>query len=98
MRLLELEKLDIGINAATVVSQIDKRDSTDNLDHGHLRQFPQLRVRDGVLLRLIGKWLRAGVMDRGCISYQPRLELRTPTVTRRVFLIKVFPGPYLKSA
>ena len=29
----------------------------------HLGTFLQLRVRDGVLLRLIGKWLNAGVME-----------------------------------
>ena len=43
--------------------------SFDNLDHGHLRTFLQHRVRDGVLLRLIGKWLKAGVMEDGSVSY-----------------------------
>jgi hypothetical protein len=28
----------------------------------------QLRVRDGVLLRLIGKWLNAGVLENGCLT------------------------------
>jgi retron-type reverse transcriptase len=41
----------------------------DTLDHGHLRQFVQHRVLDGVLLRLIGKWLNAGVMEAGQLSY-----------------------------
>ena len=41
----------------------------DTLDHAHLREFIQLRVRDGVVLRLIGKWLKAGVMEDGNISY-----------------------------
>jgi group II intron reverse transcriptase/maturase len=39
------------------------------LDHAHLREFLQQRVRDGVLLRLIGKWLKAGVMEDGSVSY-----------------------------
>src|SRR3954468_13007779 len=51
------------------VLEVDIRKFFDNLDHGHLRAFLQLRVRDGVLLRLIGKWLKAGVMDDGCVSY-----------------------------
>jgi group II intron reverse transcriptase/maturase len=51
------------------VLEVDIRKFFDNLDHGHLRQFLQLRVRDGVLLRLIGKWLKAGVMEEGCVSY-----------------------------
>jgi RNA-directed DNA polymerase len=51
------------------VLEVDIRKFFDNLDHGHLRAFLQHRVRDGVLLRLIGKWLRAGVMEDGCVSY-----------------------------
>jgi group II intron reverse transcriptase/maturase len=51
------------------VLEVDIRKFFDNLDHGHLREFLQLRVRDGVLLRLIGKWLNAGVMEDGSVSY-----------------------------
>jgi RNA-directed DNA polymerase len=51
------------------VLEVDIRKFFDNLDHGHLRRFLQLRVRDGVLLRLIGKWLKAGVMEDGSVSY-----------------------------
>jgi RNA-directed DNA polymerase len=53
----------------SAVLEVDIRKFFDTLDHGHLRQFLQLRVRDGVLLRLIGKWLNAGVMEHGCVSY-----------------------------
>ncbi len=35
----------------------------DNLDHGLIREFIRKRVKDGGLLRLIGKWLNAGVLD-----------------------------------
>jgi RNA-directed DNA polymerase len=49
--------------------EVDIRKFFDNLDHGHLRKFLQLRVRDGVLLCLIGKWLNAGVMEDGSVSY-----------------------------
>jgi group II intron reverse transcriptase/maturase len=51
------------------VLEVDIRKFFDNLNHGHLRQFLQLRVRDGVLLRLIDKWLKAGVMEEGHVSY-----------------------------
>ena len=46
------------------VLEVDIRKFFDTLDHAHLRAFLQ-RVRDGVLLRLIGKWLKAGVMEDG---------------------------------
>jgi RNA-directed DNA polymerase len=51
------------------VLEVDIRKFFDTLDHAHLRQFLQLRVRDGVLTRLIGKWLNAGVMEEGNLSY-----------------------------
>jgi retron-type reverse transcriptase len=43
--------------------------SFDTLDHAHLRSLVQHRVRDGVLQRLIGKWLNAGVMEDGALTY-----------------------------
>src|SRR5262245_52927863 len=35
----------------------------DSLDHGLLQEFLQQRVKDGSILRLIGKWLQAGVVE-----------------------------------
>ena len=47
------------------VIEVDIQSFFDTLDRGHLRTFVRQRVRDGVLLRLIGKWLRAGVLEAG---------------------------------
>ncbi len=41
----------------------------DNIDHNLLRGFIKRRVNDGGMLRLIGKWLNAGVMEEGILSY-----------------------------
>jgi len=49
--------------------EVDIRKFFDTLDHGHLRQLLRQRVRDGVLLRLIDKWLRAGVLEGGELTY-----------------------------
>jgi RNA-directed DNA polymerase len=51
------------------ILDVDVRKFFDNLDHGYLQKFLQQRVRDGVLVRLIGKWLKAGVMEDGSVSY-----------------------------
>jgi RNA-directed DNA polymerase len=51
------------------VLKVDIQKFFDTLDQGHLRTFLRLRVRDGVLLRLIDKWLKAGVMEDGSVSY-----------------------------
>ena len=51
------------------VIDLDIRKFFDTLDHIHIQKILRQRVRDGVLLRLIGKWLNAGVMEEGCITY-----------------------------
>lgn len=50
------------------VLEVDIKSFFDELDHGHLRGFVRKRVRDGVLLRLVGKWLKAGVLEDGSIK------------------------------
>jgi group II intron reverse transcriptase/maturase len=51
------------------VLEVDIKKFFDTLDHAHLREILRRRVRDGVLLRLIGKWLNAGVQEAGQLSY-----------------------------
>jgi RNA-directed DNA polymerase len=51
------------------VLEIDIRRYFDTIDHRHLREILRRRVLDGVLLRLIGKWLNAGVLEDGVLTY-----------------------------
>lgn len=60
-----------SMNGGWVV-EVDIRKFFDTVDHRHLLEFVRRRVRDGVLLRLIGKWLNAGVMEGGAVSYPVR--------------------------
>src|SRR5262249_12380048 len=65
----------------------DIRQFFDTLDHGHLRTFLRRRVRDGVLLRLLDKWLKAGVLEDGSVSYPeagtpPGGVITPPTILR----------------
>jgi len=57
------------------IEEVDIRKFFDTLDHAHLRELLRLRIRDGVLLRLIGKWLNAGVLEDGSLSFP---EFGTP--------------------
>jgi RNA-directed DNA polymerase len=50
------------------VVEVDIRSFFDTLDHAQLRELLKRRVRDGVLLRLIGKWLRAGILEGGVLT------------------------------
>jgi RNA-directed DNA polymerase len=51
------------------ILDVDVRKFFDTLDHGRLREILRRRVLDGVLLRLIDKWLNAGVLEDGGITY-----------------------------
>lgn len=51
------------------VLEVDIRKFFDTMDHGELRRIVQQRVRDGVLLQLIGKWMNAGVLKDSGIEY-----------------------------
>lgn len=50
------------------IVEVDIRKFFDTLDHAQLRDLLRQRIRDGVLLRLIDKWLRAGVLEDGQVS------------------------------
>ena len=43
--------------------EVDIKKFFDTLDHARLREILSRRVRDGAILRFIGKWLNAGVME-----------------------------------
>lgn len=47
------------------VLEVDIRSFFDTIDHRLLQKILARRVRDGVLQRIIGKWLNAGVMEGG---------------------------------
>ena len=47
----------------------------DNINHDLLRELLRKKINDGGILRLIGKWLNAGVVEAGTLSYP---EMGTP--------------------
>jgi len=49
--------------------EVDIKKFFDTVDHAHLREILRQRIGDGVLLRLIGKWLNAGVVEGPVLSY-----------------------------
>jgi group II intron reverse transcriptase/maturase len=66
--LKELWELCRIMNIGWIVDA-DIRGLFDNLDHKHLREMIQRRINDGGVLRLIGKWLNAGVMEERTLWY-----------------------------
>jgi len=56
-------------NWDSLLVEVDIRKFFDTLDHAHLRALLRQRIRDGVLLRLIEKWLKAGVLEGGQLTH-----------------------------
>jgi len=71
----------------------------DNLDWGHLREFITQRVNDGGILRLIGKWLHAGVLEAGELTHPdkgtPQGGVVSPMVSN-IFLHQVLDEWFVK--
>jgi group II intron reverse transcriptase/maturase len=63
-----LWKQVMGLGGCWLVD-VDLQQFFDTLEHGQLRTFLRQRVRDGVLLRLIDKWLKAGVLEEGELTH-----------------------------
>lgn len=57
------------------VLDVDIRRYFDTIEHGRLREFLAHRVADGVVRRMIDKWLKAGVLEEGQLL---RSEQGTP--------------------
>jgi retron-type reverse transcriptase len=51
------------------VVEVDIRTFFDTVDHARLREILGRRIGDRVLLRLIGKWLNAGVLEGTTLSH-----------------------------
>lgn len=57
------------------VLDVDLRRYFDTIEHGRLREFLDQRVVDGVVRRMIDKWLKAGVLESGTVH---RTRVGTP--------------------
>lgn len=66
--LKELRQQCVGKKIGWIVDA-DISSFFDSISRSWLRKYLQLRVNDGSILRLIGKWLNAGVMDKGIWSH-----------------------------
>lgn len=51
------------------VLDVDVRKYFDTIPHQQLREVLRRRIRDGVIDRLIGKWLKAGIWEAGKVTY-----------------------------
>jgi len=66
-----LEELfrEASFNGKRYVIDADIAGYFENIDHGKLREFLDLRIKDGVVRRMIDKWLKAGILEDGQLHY-----------------------------
>jgi RNA-directed DNA polymerase len=60
---------EVNFKGVRYIIDADIRDCFGSIDHGQLRDFLATRIKDGVIRVAIDKWLKAGVMESGQVSY-----------------------------
>lgn len=61
----------VSFGGMRYIIDADIRDYFGSIDHGLLREFLDRRVKDGVVRRMIDKWLKAGILEEGQLR-QPK--------------------------
>ncbi|WDN89957.1 hypothetical protein BuS5_02927 [Desulfosarcina sp. BuS5] len=98
MAIKDLREQCLKQNISWIVSA-DITGLFDNINHELLKDMIRRRVSDGGMIRLIGKWLNAGVMEEGNLTYS---ETGTPQggvispVLSNIFLHYVLDDWYVK--
>jgi RNA-directed DNA polymerase len=66
-----LEKLfnEVSFKNKRYIIDADMQNYFGSINHQCLREFLDRRVKDGVIRKMIDKWLKAGVLEDGQISY-----------------------------
>jgi len=66
LRALRNHVMDSGVKW---VIDVDIRKYFDSINHRHLRKALDQRVKDGVVRKLIDKWLKAGILEDGQLTH-----------------------------
>jgi group II intron reverse transcriptase/maturase len=61
-------RTDLMTRSMRWVIDLDIRSYFESISHAHLRAFLDQRVTDGVIRRMIDKWLKAGVLENGTLT------------------------------
>jgi len=66
-----LDKLfkEVSFHGKRYVIDADMKNYFGTIGHQELREFLRLRIRDKVIERMIGKWLKAGILEKGNVEY-----------------------------
>lgn len=60
---------EVSFKEMHYIIDADIKDFFGSMDHGLLREFLDLRVKDGVIRKMIDKWLKAGILEGEQVTY-----------------------------
>ena len=60
---------EVSFNGKRYVIDADMKNYFGSIDHEYLREFLARRINDGVILKQIDKWLKAGILEEGEVTY-----------------------------
>jgi group II intron reverse transcriptase/maturase len=66
---LEALSREVTVRGKRYIIDADMQNYFGSIDHGCLREFLDRRIRDGVIRKMIDKWLKAGVLENGQVMY-----------------------------
>ena len=78
---LEAVFKEVSFTGKYYIIDADMANYFGSIDHGRLRELAGLRIKDGVIRRMIDKWLKAGVLEAGRLTTRkkaPRKEESSP--------------------
>ena len=60
---------EVSFKGLHYIIDADIKNYFGSIKHQLLREFLDLRVKDGVIRKMIDKWLKAGVLEKGVLTY-----------------------------
>lgn len=60
---------EVSFEGKRYIIDADMKNYFGSIDHQRLREFLDLRIKDGVIRKMIDKWLKAGILEDGNVSY-----------------------------
>jgi RNA-directed DNA polymerase len=60
---------EVSFKGKRYIIDADLQNYFGSIDHQCLREFFDHRIKDGVIRKMIDKWLKAGIMENGQVSY-----------------------------
>lgn len=60
---------EVSIKGKRYIIDADMQNYFGSIDHQRLREFLDRKIKDGVIRKMIDKWLKAGILEEGQVTY-----------------------------